>query len=406
MFKYLFVYLIFALLTFNAEAQHTVEGKVIDDETGHEMVSATIQILEINRITVTNRNGLFTFKNVPEGTYTIRVSFVGHKTVQRTVNVPGDVTEVMQFVLEEQPFEPEEIIVTASPIQTTIQYQPAQALHSLDLQRKGASSIGEMLDGEPGVSMRYFGPATSRPVIRGFDGERVLVLNNGERMGDLAETSADHGIAIEPLSTDRVEIVRGPATMLYGTNALGGVVNIFSNEIPRRWAPGLSGNLSLQALSMNASGAGLANVTYGMDDWAFTGRFSYREAGSVRTPAQRIPSTFIENLTAGFGAGFNKGNIKGGASFNFTDQTYGIPEELDDPDEEIEVQLNRENIQAYLEWNNDGFIRNIEWRFSGTRFNQKEVEFEFEDGVLDDIELGLDFRQHNVSSTVTFKHKP
>ncbi len=387
-------------------AQHTIEGEVIDGKTGKPLVAATVQLLEINRATVTNRNGIFRFVNIAEGSYTIRISFIGHATETRTIQLSGDDNEPLRFTLEEEPFEFDELVVTASPTRSAIQYQPAQALNQEQLQRRSASSIGEMLDGEPGVSMRYMGPATSRPVIRGFDGERVLILQNSERMGDLAGASADHGIAIEPLSARRIEIVRGPASLLYGTNALGGVVNIFSDEIPRQWVQRLSGNLALQSLSMNGSGAGLADLTYGLDEWAFTGRFSYRDAGNVRTPDRRIPNTYSENLTMGLGAGFDRGNTKGGLSFNFMDQTYGIPEELDNPDEEIEIQTGRENLQGWFEWDTEGFIQNVEWRFSATRYSLKEFEFEFEDGVLDEFELGLDFLQHNLSSTVTFQHRP
>jgi len=403
--KAIFPLFFFILLSAGTKAQHTIEGTVLDDETEGPLVSATVQLLELNRVMVTNRSGRFVFNNVPEGSYTIQISFIGHKTVSREIRVPDETDQLLEFILEEQLMESEELIVTASPLGSAVQYQPAQSLNIEEIQRKNVSSIGEMLNNEPGISMRYLGPATSRPVIRGFDGERILILQNGERMGDLSGTSADHGIAMEPLSAEKVEVVRGPASLLYGTNALGGVVNIFSEEIPRNWSQGLSGNLSLQGLSLNASGAGLTNVTYGLDDWAFTGRFSFRDGGSVRTPLQRIPGTFNENLTAGVGTGFRKNNIRGGASFNFQDQTFGIPEALDDPDEQIEVQVDRKHIQSYLEWFPDGFIENIEWRFAGTRFSQQEVEFEFENGELAEREIGLDFLQYTVSSTLTLKHK-
>jgi len=398
------ILLLFALST-SLRAQHTVEGIVLDDETGAPMVSATVQLPEINRAVVTNRSGRFTFNNISEGSYKIRISFVGHKTISREIRVPDDTGEILEFVLEEELLQSEELIVTASPIGSAVRYQPAQSLNIEEIQRKNASSIGELLNNEPGISMRYLGPATSRPVIRGFDGERILILQNGERMGDLSGTSADHGIAMEPLSAEKVEVVRGPASLLYGTNALGGVVNIFTEEIPRNWSQGLSGDLSLQGLSMNASGAGLTNITYGLEDWAFTGRFSYRDGGSVRTPLRRIPGTFNENLTAGFGTGFRKESVQGGASFNFQDQTFGIPEALDEPDEQIEVQADRKNIQSYLEWFINGFIEDIEWRFSGTRFSQQEVELEFENGELAEREIGLDFLQYTVSSTLTLKHR-
>ena len=403
--KKLFLFLLLLVIVpLNAAAQHTVEGTVTDEETGSPLVSATVQIVELNRAAVTNRSGRFQFNNIAQGSYTLRITFVGHKTINTTIRVPLD-DDILEFRMEEQVFTSDEVFVTASPIGSTVKYQPAQSLNIEEIQRKNASSIGEILNSEPGVSMRWLGPATSRPVIRGFDGERILILQNGERMGDLSGTSADHGISIEPLSSEKIEIVRGPASLLYGTNALGGVVNILTDEIPQHWSEGVSGNLTLQGLSMNASGAGLADITYGLGDWAFTGNFSYRDGGSVRTPIQRIPGTFNENLTAAFGTGFRKENLKGGASFNFQDQNFGIPEELDNPNEQIEVEVDKKNIQTHLEWFPGGFIDNLEWRFSGTRFSQQELEFEFGNGNLEEMEIGLDFLQYTVSSTITLNHK-
>ncbi|MFU8812930.1 MAG: TonB-dependent receptor [Balneolaceae bacterium] len=397
------VSLFFAL---SAAAQHSISGKVTDLDHGHTLVAATVQLVELNRATVTNRQGEFQFRNLPDGSFTLRVSYVGHETVEQSVDLPRQSGATFEIALDERPFQADDIVVTASPTDSPIQYRPAQALNSEELQRRSAASFGELLDGEPGVSMRYFGSATARPVIRGFDGDRILVLQNGERMGDLAETSADHGTALDPLNARRVEIVRGPATLLYGTNALGGVVNIFTDDIPRSWAAGLSGQTALQTITSNASGAGSANLTYGEDNWAARGHFSYREGGDIRTPDRRIPSTDTENLSAGGGFGFKGNGFQGGVSYSYNDQTFGIPEELDDPDEEIEVQSNRHNVQGFLEWNTNRFFRNIEWRVSATRFSQQELEFEFEDGVLDEIELGLDFLQYNVSSTLTLKNRP
>ena len=83
-------------------------------------------------------------------------------------------------------------------------------------------SLGELLKTQPGVAERSFGPGPSRPVIRGLDGDRVLVLENGQRTDDLSSQSADHGVTINPLAAERIEVVRGPATLLYGANAIGG----------------------------------------------------------------------------------------------------------------------------------------------------------------------------------------
>ncbi|MCB1055228.1 MAG: Plug domain-containing protein, partial [Acidobacteria bacterium] len=93
-------------------------------------------------------------------------------------------------------------------------------------------SLGETLSKEPGISSTSFGAAASRPVIRGLGGDRVSMLENGLGTGDVSTTSPDHAVSVEPLAAESIEVLRGPATLLYGSNAVGGVVNVIDNRIP------------------------------------------------------------------------------------------------------------------------------------------------------------------------------
>ena len=96
------------------------------------------------------------------------------------------------------------------------------------------TTIGETLARQPGVSATSFGPNASRPILRGFQGERVRILTDGIGSFDVSNTSVDHAVAINPLTADRIEILRGPAALLYGSSAIGGVVNVIDSRIPRR----------------------------------------------------------------------------------------------------------------------------------------------------------------------------
>lgn len=102
------------------------------------------------------------------------------------------------------------------------------------LTRELRSTIGETLARQPGVSATSFGPNASRPVLRGFQGERVRILTDGIGSFDVSNTSVDHAVAINPLTADRIEVLRGPAALLYGSSAIGGVVNVIDSRIPRR----------------------------------------------------------------------------------------------------------------------------------------------------------------------------
>jgi iron complex outermembrane recepter protein len=128
----------------------------------------------------------------------------------------------------------DDTVVTASPLERTL-FEQAQSISILKGDRLRLSlqpTLGETLSGTPGVSSTYFGPASSRPVIRGLDADRIRVLQNGSNTLDASATSVDHAVSFDPVSVESIEVVRGPATLLYGPNAIGGVVNVLDNRIP------------------------------------------------------------------------------------------------------------------------------------------------------------------------------
>ena len=112
------------------------------------------------------------------------------------------------------------------------QTQPVTILSGDELKLRLEPTIGETLNREPGVSSTYFGPGASRPIIRGLGEDRVRVLQDGLATIDASDVSPDHAVAIEPLTVESIEVVRGPATLLYGPNTVGGAVNVIDNRIP------------------------------------------------------------------------------------------------------------------------------------------------------------------------------
>ncbi|MBS0657490.1 MAG: TonB-dependent receptor [Verrucomicrobia bacterium] len=133
------------------------------------------------------------------------------------------------------PGEFDRVTVTGSAIPGTIfdAARPITALEQPELQTKVVGSLGETLADEPGLRSTSHGPGASRPIIRGLDSNRIRILADGAGVFDVSNTSPDHGVSLEPLALTRIEILRGPAALLYGTNAVGGVVNATSSRIPR-----------------------------------------------------------------------------------------------------------------------------------------------------------------------------
>jgi iron complex outermembrane receptor protein len=186
-------------------------------------------------------------------------------------------------------------------------------------------SLGNTLENQPGVAARSFGPAPARPVVRGLDGDRVLILQDGQRTGDLSSESGDHGVIVNPASAQRIEVVRGPATLLYGANAIGGLVNVINDDIPTRPVEGASGSVTLDLGTAAKEGGGAADVRVGNGRVVLHAGGGGRRSGDVDTPEGEIDNSQSRN---GFGTvGLSWTGARGyfGGSYGYDDTKYGIP---------------------------------------------------------------------------------
>ena len=192
-----------------------------------------------------------------------------------------------------EPVRTDEIVVTASPLGRSVEdtILGTSVISDEDLQQNLENSIGETLRRQPGISSTFFGPGASRPVIRGLGGDRISVLDSGIGSIDASATSPDHAVAVEPATAERIEIVRGPATLLYGSSAAGGVVNVFNGRIPRTVPEGgIDGGLRIGKSTVDdgteASG-GFDLKLFGPDEesgFVFHGEGFYREADDYKIP--------------------------------------------------------------------------------------------------------------------------
>src|SRR5690606_36998984 len=156
----------------------------------------------------------------------------------------------------------------------------------------------------------------------------VLVLEDGQRTGDLSTTGADHAIGIDPISVERIEVVRGPAGLMYGSNALGGVINVVREDVPRTLPETVSGGLSLQGESANRGVAGGAALLVPHGRVAVRADLSGRSARDMRTPLGRLPSSGIDSFSGGFGLSRISTWGYFGASVRENDLDYGVPGEF------------------------------------------------------------------------------
>ncbi len=229
-----------------------------------------------------------------------------------------------------------EIVITGNPLGRDNTTVPVNTLGRAGLLERGQSTLGETLNGLPGVSSTYFGPNASRPIIRGLDGDRIRVLNNSASSLDASALSYDHAVPLDVLSTDRIEVLRGPAALLYGGSAVGGVVNVIDNRIPREAVSGVLGKAQLQAGTGNDERSVAGLVEAGNARFALHLDGFERQSGDVRAPvslgctksgspanARRICNSASTSRGGAFGAStfWDHGYL--GASVNTYQSDYG-----------------------------------------------------------------------------------
>ena len=181
----------------------------------------------------------------------LRVRTVHSFVFSLSLCVTGAYSQVTDHVTETHL---EEITITARSLESTGLLVPAQQLSGAALAQRLGSTLGETLDNLPGIANSSYGPNVGRPTIRGTDGDRIRILQNSGANMDVSGLSFDHAVPIDPLTTERIEVLRGPATLLYGGSAIGGVVNVIDNRIARERAFDAQGGVMGKA-EVRAGGA-------------------------------------------------------------------------------------------------------------------------------------------------------
>lgn len=306
-------------------AAGAITGVVSERHSAARIPGATVTLEEMGQTVVSGADGAYRFNDVAAGTYHLRATLESFTPARVETRVAAGAGVTVDLSLEPDLHYAEVVSVGVRPRDPFESYQPTSVLSGQELAVKSEASLGELLKTEPGVSQRSLGPAPSRPVIRGLDGDRVLILENGQRTDDLSSQSADHGVTINPLAATRVEVVRGPATLLYGANAIGGLVNVVSEIIPTTKATRPSGAAQIELGSAAAETGASADYAFGNGRWAFNAGGSARRSGDVSTPLGDVDNTQARSAIGHIGASRTGDGGFFGASYQYDDSRYGVP---------------------------------------------------------------------------------
>jgi iron complex outermembrane recepter protein len=301
----------------------------------------------------------------------------------------------------------DKVVVTGNPLKSQVLAQPSDSLSGDQLVLTRAANLGDTLQGLPGVAATNFGPNASRPSIRGLDGDRVRILNNSGASVDASNLSFDHGVAIDPLVIDKVEVLRGAAALLYGGNAVGGVVNTLDNRIPRNFVPGLTGaaELRLGGASRDKSGALVLDGGSGQPHAGFGWHVDLagRDADDQRTPRFSSPTedgvesrSSVRNSAARSHGGAVGGSVFfqggfAGVSVDDFHTDYGTTAEAD-----VTIKMQRQRLATAGEWATaDGPIHRISWQLSRNRYEHVEME---------GAEVGTTFKSRGTDGRLEVEH--
>ena len=356
----------------------SILGQVIDAETGTPLVDVHVSLLrtaEGASLFRTGRTGEFRFDEIVQGTYTLRFERVGYETLDQEIVVNADST-AMTVKLKRSPLQLGEVVVTPGDEEHThFEKTTDLNLSAQELGQQMGATIAETLSGEVGIAQRTMGRAAARPVIRGMGGDRLLILEDGGRTGDKSASAADHAVAIDPTTATNIEITRGPASLIYGSSALGGVVNVKREAIPQTLPNRPTMNLTFQGESVNSGLTGTTGLTIPIGDLAWKLELNRRHTDDTHTPIGVLENTSLSQTNFSTGVSMVKDWGHFGISGGSYRSDYGIPGSPEGHIQGVTIDLERQRYEGNFEYGfQQSFLEKLKLHSTYTRYQHQEIE--------------------------------
>ncbi|UUT21113.1 MULTISPECIES: TonB-dependent receptor [Pseudomonas] len=301
-------------------------------------------------------------------------------------------------------------VITANPLGSQQTAAPSTVLEGDDLTLQQQGSLGETLNKQPGVSSSYFGPGASRPIIRGLDGDRIRLLRNGVGALDASSLSYDHAVPLDPVNVDRIEIVRGPAALLYGGSAIGGVVNTFDNRIPTEAIEGIHGAGELRYGGADTTRSSAGKLEAGNGTFALHLDANSRQFNDLKIPGYarsrhappsedgdgkkgRLGNSDGRQDGGAIGGSYTWDDGYAGLSYSNYDSNYGSPAE-----EDVRIRMKQDHYAFASE------LRNLDGPFSSLKFDAGYTDYEHRE--IEGGETGTIFKNKGYEARVEARHQP
>ena len=320
LFTILFLLITIPVFSFAGNVLH---GKITDNQ-GVSLPGAIIEITDLKTGAAADTGGNYIINNLPKGSYLVEIHFVGYATLTQVVTINGNTK--MDFGLKESVIEKNEVVVTGSSLATEERKSltPIQSLSIKEMHENSSTNVIDAISNLPGVTALTTGPSVSKPVIRGLGYNRIITLNDGVRQ-EGQQWGDEHGIEIDDYNVTRIEVLKGPASLAYGSDALAGVVNIISNpDIPENK---IIGNITSNYQTNNGMATLHANIGGNSNGLSWNVYGTQKDAHDYHDNYDGyVYDTRFHNTDYGASVGINKSWGSSRLSFTTFNEKTGIPE--------------------------------------------------------------------------------
>lgn len=421
-----------ATLTPSLILANQIQGVVVDNN-GQPLNSGTVQIMGSNKRVKISKKGEFIFTGIADGVFELHVSSPRYIHSSEKIAIVDQKAQTIRIEVDEASIEVIDVTASAFHSSNIESAAPVSVLAGEKLKQQQASTLGETLKNQVGVHSSFYGGVSSSPIIRGLDGPRVLITQNGMDAADVSRVGPDHLVSAESSTVQQIEVLRGPATLFYGSGAIGGVVNLVDNRIPSNNESEGEASIARNSNNSEESFSGLYKT--GSDNIAIQIQGFYRDNDDYRIPGAAESESahdehddeedheeegsygVVENtaartkgVTVGASYLFDSGDI--GFSLEHMSSVYGVPghahaEEEHEDEEHDEEEHAEEIVKADLQQNryqmagkfqlSSPIVNAVNFGVSYTDYQHSELE----NGVV-----GTTFESELFETRVEVLHQP
>jgi len=359
-----------------AQAQNvSVSGRIQSSENKKPLQSVNIVIPNLELGSTTDINGQFTINNLPLDNIELEISILGYRDTTLFLQIDNSLVNLGNILLDPEILHFEEINVEVHS-----DLEPTSSLSSISMsgkkmQENMKGSVAQTLKNELGVAIQSMGQGTTRPILRGYSGDRFLITENGFETGDLSHTSVDHALSMDLGGVEEIEIIRGPRSLLFGSNTISGVVNVDKNSMPEVKFDHFH---SYFTSAYNSGNKGFFNnisfiAPMNKNDFRFS--FQTRKADNEMTPIGELKNTSLKNTEWFFGLRRYNDGRRGTVTIENIKMNYGIPGSPEGHISGVDLQMNKttQKFNYHQDIDFKGFETfDIDQKF--TRYDHSEFE--------------------------------